>query len=431
MQYINDIDVFFVQNQEFSQDIHLKSYFCTFVLTSKRIVKPQKNMLIPNEFDEIRPYYDEEVPETMTRLLADPVFARVLQRLFVDDTKIQEIRESMLQTRNVESFQWRFMVPFLENIIMSSTQGITVEGLEHLEKDRSYLFISNHRDIVLDSALLNIQMYKFGYNTTEIAMGSNLLIYQWIEDLSRVNRSFIVKRNIPVRQMIESSKLLSAYIRKTVTNNGNSIWISQREGRSKDGLDLTSPALLKMLNMSNKRKFVRGFQELSIVPMAISYEIEPCGNEKVAELLKRQSDPDFQKSERDDLLSMVSGLKSQKGRIQIQFGKPISRGSLKSLSKEGNINDRLKRLADYIDAQVYTNYKLFPNNYIAYDLYYNCNKYIDQYTLEEQKLFIELTHQRLKLVNEDREEAMELWLKMYSTPVYSFEHSSNPLSCEV
>jgi len=379
-------------------------------------------MLVSNEFDEIRPYYDDEVPEIMTRLLADPVFARVLKNLFADDAKIKEIRDSMLQTQNVESFQLRFMVPFLEGILKNSTRGLTIGGLEHLDKDQSYLFISNHRDIVLDSALLNVEMYKFGYKSTEIAIGSNLLVYPWIEDLSRVNRSFIVKRNIPVRQMLAASNLLSGYIRHTITNNGNSIWIAQREGRSKDGLDLTSPALLKMLNMSSNQKFVKGFKELRIVPMSIAYEIEPCGNEKVAELLKRQADPRFHKSEKDDLLSMVSGLKNQKGRIQIQFGAPISGHDLKSLSKEGNINDRLKRLADYIDKQIYTNYRLYPNNYIAYDLYYNCNKYIDQYTTEEQGQFIELTHQRLKLVNEDREEAMQLWLKMYSTPVCSFEN---------
>ena len=379
-------------------------------------------MLVSNEFDEIRPYYDEEVPEIMTRLLADPVFARVLKNLFADEAKIEEIRDAMAQTRNVESFQLGFMVPFLEGILKSSTRGITIGGLEHLEKDQSYLFISNHRDIVLDSALLNVEMYKYGYKSTEIAMGSNLLVYPWIEDLSRVNRSFIVKRNIPTKQMLESSKLLSSYIRQTVTNNGNSIWIAQREGRSKDGLDLTSPALLKMLNMSNDQEFVPGFEELRIVPMSIAYEIEPCGNEKVAELLKRQADPDFHKSEKDDLLSMVSGLKNQKGRIQIQFGAPINSEALKSLPKEGNINDRLKRLADYMDKQIYTNYRLFPNNYIAYDLYYNCNKYVDKYSTDEQRLFIELTHQRLKLVNEDRAEAMELWLKMYSMPVFSFEN---------
>ncbi len=383
-------------------------------------------MLASYDFDEIRPYRDEEVPEIMNRLLVDPVFSRVLKNLFVDESRIQEIREAIVQTSDVESFQRSFMVPFLENIIKTSTSGLTVGGIEFLKQDQSYLFISNHRDIVLDSALLNVEIYRLGFKPTEIAIGSNLLIYQWIEDVSRVNRSFIVKRNIPVRQMLQSSHLLSAYIRHTVTNNGNSIWIAQREGRSKDGLDQTSPALLKMLNMSNKQKFVRGFQELRIVPMAISYEIEPCGNEKVAELLKRQADPDFQKSEKDDLLSMASGLKNQKGRIHIQFGEPIDRNALKRLSKEGIINDRLKRLADYIDYQIYNNYMLYPNNYIAYDLYYNCNKYIDHYTIEDQKSFIELTHQRLKLVNEDREEAMELWLKMYATPVYSFENCRNP-----
>jgi glycerol-3-phosphate O-acyltransferase len=305
-------------------------------------------MLALSDFDEIRPYRDEEVPEIMNRLLVDPVFARVLQNLYNDESKIQEIRKAMVQTTNVESFQRTFMVPFLERIILSSIRELTIGGLENLEKDKSYLYISNHRDIVLDSALLNVEVYKYGFKPTEIAIGSNLLVYPWIEDVSRVNRSFIVKRNIPVRQMLESSHLLSEYIRQTVTTNGNSIWIAQREGRSKDGLDQTSPALLKMLNMSNKRKFVRGFQELSIVPMAISYEIEPCGNEKVAELLKRQADPDFQKSEKDDLLSMVSGLKNQKGRVHIQFGTPIDRSKLKALSKEGNVNDRLKRLADYV-----------------------------------------------------------------------------------
>ena len=284
-------------------------------------------MLAVSDFDEIRPYRDEEVPEIMSRLLVDPVFTRVLHNLFVEETKIQEIRDAMTRTKDVESFQLTFMVPFLERIISSSISQLTIGGLENLEKDKSYLFISNHRDIVLDSALLNVEIYKHGFKPTEIAIGSNLLVYQWIEDVSRVNRSFIVKRNIPVREMLRSSHLLSEYIRQTVITNGNSIWIAQREGRSKDGLDQTSPALLKMLNMSNKRKFVRGFQELSIVPMSISYEIEPCGNEKVAELLKRQADPDFRKTEKDDLLSMVSGLKNQKGRVHIQFGNPINRSA--------------------------------------------------------------------------------------------------------
>lgn len=379
-------------------------------------------MQISQDFDEIRPYRDEEIPDMMNKLLGDPVFSRVLKRMFQDEAKLKEIETAMRLTNTVESFQLQFMVPFFDNIINSSTKGVIIEGLEHLKKDQSYLYISNHRDIVLDSALLNVMMYKYEYKATEIAMGSNLLIYQWIEDLSRVNRSFIVKRNIPVKQMLESSKLLSEYVRYSIKNKTDSIWIAQREGRAKDGFDQTQPSLLKMLNMSNQADFAGGFTDLKIVPMAISYEIEPCGNEKVAELLKRQADLDFQKTEIDDLLSMISGLKNQKGRIQIQFGAPIGKKVLKNLSEEGNMNDSLKRLAEYIDQQIYRNYRLFPNNYIAYDSYYQCNKYNNQYSVEEKASFFELTHQRLKLVNEDRDEALQLWLKMYATPVSNFEN---------
>jgi 1-acyl-sn-glycerol-3-phosphate acyltransferase len=382
-------------------------------------------MQISQDFDEIRPYRDEEIPNMMTKLLEDPVFIRILKKLFQEDIKFREIEEAMRQTSTIESFQVRFMVPFLENIINTSSKGLFIGGLENLEKDQSYLFISNHRDIVLDSALLNVLMYKHGYKATEIAMGSNLLVYQWIEDLSRINRSFIVKRNIPVKQMLESSKILSEYIRDRIRENYDSIWIAQREGRAKDGFDQTQPSLLKMLNMSNKSDFVQGFADLKIVPMAISYEIEPCGNEKVAELLKRQANLDFQKTEIDDILSMASGLKNQKGRIQIQFGAPVVGDLIKDFIGKENTNDQLKKLAEYIDKQIYRNYRLYPNNYIAYDSYFKCNKYSGQYSIEEKEAYFELTHQRLKLVNEDRDEAMELWLKMYATPVVNFEN------CEV
>jgi glycerol-3-phosphate O-acyltransferase len=377
-----------------------------------------------NDFDEIRPYRDAEVAEVMNRLLVDPVFARVLQNLFGEESKINEVKAALAATKTVEAFQLNFSVPFLERIIQSSVTELTIGGLELLNSEQSYLFVSNHRDIILDSAFLNVEIYRNGFKPTEIAIGSNLLVYPWIEDVSRVNRSFIVKRNIPVRQMLESSNLLSEYMRQTIKNNGNSIWIAQREGRSKDGLDQTSPALLKMLNMSNKGSFAEGFNDLAIVPMAISYEIEPCGNEKVAELLKRQADSCFQKTEKDDLLSMVSGLKNHKGRVHIQFSAPIGLDSITALNQNGNINDELKRLAEYIDKQIYQNYRLYPNNYIAYDLHFNCSKYIEKYTQEEKRLFIELTHQRLKLVDEDREEAMSLWLKMYATPVTSLENCS-------
>ncbi len=380
-------------------------------------------MQIRHNFDEIRPYRDEEIPQMMNKLLGDPVFTKVLKKLFHDEIELKKVQEEMANTRTIESFQLKFMVPFLRNIVNTSTDGLFVSGLENLDRNQSYLYISNHRDIVLDSALLNLEMYHYGYKSTQIAMGSNLLIWPWIEDLSRVNRSIIVKRNIPVKQMLESSRQLSEYIRYSIKNNGDSIWIAQREGRAKDGFDQTQPSLLKMLNMSNKKSsFVKGFSDLRIVPMTISYEIEPCGNEKVAELLERQSNHEFRKTEMDDLLSMASGLKNPKGRVQIQFAPPITQKTLEGIDVKGSINENLKNLAEYIDKQIYTNYRLYPNNYIAYDSYFHSSKYLSKYTLEEKESFFDMTHQRLQLINQDKDEAMDLWLKMYATPVLNYEN---------
>ena len=379
-------------------------------------------MHVSHNFDEIRPYRDEEIPQMMSKLLGDPVFNKVLRKLFHDENELQKVQDLMAQTRTIESFQLQFMVPFLQNIINTSTKGLFVSGLEHLDKNQSYLYISNHRDIVLDSALLNLEMYRNGYKSTQIAMGSNLLIWPWIEDISRVNRSIIVKRNIPVKQMLESSRVLSEYVRDSIKNNGPSIWIAQREGRAKDGFDQTQPSLLKMLNMSNKKSLAEGFDELRIVPMAISYEIEPCGNEKVAELLQRQANQDFQKTEMDDLLSMASGLKKEKGRVHIQFSQPIDKKILEEITGKAPVNDRIKKLAEHIDSQIYKSYKLYPNNFIAYDSIFQSSKYINQYTAEEKESFFEMTHQRLQLINQDQKEAMDLWLKMYSTPVLNQEN---------
>jgi len=380
-------------------------------------------MQVLHNFDEIRPYRDDEMPQMMNKILGDPAFAKVLKKLFHNDLAVEKIREDMACTKTIESFQTKFMVPFVQNIIDTSTHGLFISGLENLNKNQSYLYISNHRDIVLDSAFLNFEMYRFGYKPTQIAMGSNLLIWPWIEDIARINRSIIVKRNIPVKQMLESSRQLSEYMRYSIKNNGNSIWIAQREGRAKDGFDQTQPSLLKMLNMSNeKSSYVEGFSELQIVPMAISYEIEPCGNEKVAELLERQSNQDFHKTEMDDLLSMASGLKNQKGQVQIQFAPPISRKTLEEITTNGSVNENLKNLAEYIDRQIYTNYRLYPNNYIAYDFCFKSSKYIDKYTPEQKEAFIEITHQRLQLVNQDKAEALELWLKMYAMPVVNHEN---------
>ena len=378
-------------------------------------------MLSVHNFDEIRPYRNDEFVSVMSRLLDDPQFNSMLRNLNKGEVELENMKAGLRATTSIEVFQDQFIVPVINQILSLSSEGLSMTGLEELDKNQRYLFISNHRDIILDSALLNVEMHASGFSPTEIAIGSNLLIFPWINDLVRINRSFIVKRNIPVKQMLTSSKLLSQYIRHMITCGSDSIWIAQREGRAKDGNDITQPALLKMLNMSNSDGFFEGFRELKIVPMSISYEIEPCGNEKVAELKKRQIDPNFQKTERDDLLSMVSGLKNQKGRIHIQFGRQITDNALLRIAEEPYMNERMRLLAEQVDAEIYKNYKLFPNNFIAYDLYFNSSKFTSEYTEADKEAFLELTHKRLQLVNEDIEDSMLLWLKMYATPVCNYE----------
>jgi 1-acyl-sn-glycerol-3-phosphate acyltransferase len=373
-------------------------------------------------FDDIRPYRNDEFSTVISRLLDDPQFNNILLKsVNQGEDELEQMKAGLRATKTIEVFQDRFIVPVVSNILAQSSKGLSMNGLEELDKNQRYLYISNHRDIILDSALMNVEMHANGFSPTEIAIGSNLLIFPWINDLVRINRSFIVKRNIPVKQMLTASKLLSHYIRQMITKGSDSIWLAQREGRAKDGNDITQPGLLKMLNMSNSAGFHEGFKELKIIPMAISYEIEPCGNEKVAELKKRQTDPNFQKTEKDDLMSMVSGLKNQKGRIHIEFGKQIADEVLHQIAEEPSMNERLRLLAEQIDKEIYRNYKLFPNNYIAFDLYFKTSKFADRYSDSEKEEFIKLTHSRLQLVNEDIEDAMILWLKMYATPVYNYE----------
>jgi 1-acyl-sn-glycerol-3-phosphate acyltransferase len=375
-----------------------------------------------HNFDDIRPYRNDEFVSVMSRLLDDPQFNSIMLRnLNKGEVELEHMKAGLRATKSIEVFQDQFIVPVINQIISASSEGLSMTGLDKLDKNQRYLFISNHRDIILDAALLNVEMHASGFSPTEIAIGSNLLIFPWINDLVRINRSFIVNRNIPVKQMLTSSKLLSQYIRHMITCGNDSIWIAQREGRAKDGNDITQPALLKMLNMSNANGFFEGFRELKIVPMAISYEIEPCGNEKVAELKKRQIDPNFQKTEKDDLLSMVSGLKNQKGHIHIQFGQQIKEEVLLQIAEEPSMNERLRLLAEQLDIEIYKNYKLFPNNYIAYDLYFKTTKFSGEYSEEEKEAYLELTHKRLQLVNEDIEDSMILWLKMYATPVYNYQ----------
>lgn len=372
-------------------------------------------------YDDIRPYEDHEVNHYINVLLKDEVFQEVLQFIFRDEEKMQEAKAMLSRIQSVNELQMTFMLSLVKDwIIAKTTSGVTWSGLDTLDKSKSYLFISNHRDIILDSAILNYIIVSAGMNTTEVAIGNNLLIYDWIEHAVKLNRAFVVKRNLPVRELLQASKKLSQYIRESITKRNRSVWIAQREGRTKDGNDQTQQALLKMLNLSNKKDFVEGFKELQIVPLSISYEREPCGISKVEELYKRESEG-FEKTQKDDLKSMAFGLTRPKGRVHFAFGKPIDT-PLADFAKADNVNESIQQLANYIDKRIYKNYKLWPNNYLAADLLTGKNNHADKVEDATREKFSELLHDLVETIgNGNPERQQELFLQMYANPLMNAE----------
>jgi glycerol-3-phosphate O-acyltransferase len=349
---------------------------------------------------------------------------QVLTFIFRDPAKIEYAKKALSTIHTVKDLQYNFVYHLIEDLILKpSTDGISSSGIENLDKSKSYLFISNHRDIILDSALLNYLIVLEGMNTTEIAIGNNLLIEKWIEIAVKLNRAFVVRRNLPVRELLTASKKLSEYIRRTITQKNNSVWIAQREGRTKDGFDKTQTALLKMLNLSNINEFSQGFKELQIVPISISYEIEPCGPSKVAELYKKSTEG-FEKTPEDDLRSMGHGLINPKGRVHFSFGKPITE-EIELFAQETTIGEQIEKLADHIDQQIYRNFKLWPNNYIAEDLLNNSQQNRDFYTEEQYRKFVNILENAVSEIDGTPDTIRSMFLKMYVNPLLNYRKALN------
>lgn len=372
-------------------------------------------MISESEYDDIRPYYDSEVPEVIERLIKNDDFLKFALQLFPDLSR-EKIEASLSQVKTVDDFQSMFIVPLADNIIKNTTKGISIEGLDKLDKNESYLFISDHRDIILDSALLNILLYRNNFSTTEIAIGSNLLIQPWISDLVKLNKSFVVKRNASVRDMLVNSNQLSSYIGYALNSKKSSVWIAQREGRTKDGDDRTQQSLLKMLQMSGSKTFSEHFKALRIVPVAISYEYEPCDALKSRELFLKETEVGYKKTPKDDLLSMLKGMINEKGRVHFRVGKPISE-MLDVIEEMDDSRDKFKALAELIDYKIHKNFKLWPDNYIAFDILNHTDEYQDHYTDEEKDLFLKHMDKKLGTVDGDRERLKEIFFEIYANPV--------------
>ncbi|MCI4666622.1 MAG: 1-acyl-sn-glycerol-3-phosphate acyltransferase [Bacteroidia bacterium] len=360
-------------------------------------------------FDDIRPYYDYEVQEVFQRLIEKPSFFIMMGVLFPELTKSQIIEDLKNITR-VEQFQAGYIHETLLRILAMSSKGFEVQGIENLKPDQAYLFISNHRDIILDSAFFNVALHDAGLNTTRIAIGDNLMVSNLITDLMKINKAFIVHRSVPRNQLMAYSERLSRYMRHSIINENSSIWIAQRSGRTKDGKDQTHPAVLKMLQISGTEDKVASFKELNIVPLAISYEFEPCDALKAEETHHKAHKLPYTK---DDKRAMLSGIRSSKGRIKISIGRPLD-DKLDSLPSLDNKNDWIKELAKLIDQEIHQLYTLWPSNYIAYDLLHQKDIFASKYTEEEKQSFIELMKKRLSKVNGDPSDLKKRFLGIYA-----------------
>ena len=369
------------------------------------------------KFDDIRPYNDSEVHPALERIVANPLFSNVAQYLFPGQDE-NLFKQLLLSCNTKEDFQVKVMSQIVAKILHSTAKELTFSGLEHFEGGKKHLIVSNHRDIVLDSAIIQLILFKHGVDTTEIAVGDNLITSSFIEDITRSNKMIKVIRSSNPREVYTTSKVLSEYIRYNVSNQTSSVWIAQRNGRTKDGIDVTEQGLLKMFDMSGSGDFVKDFNELSILPTSISYEFEPCDIQKAVEMYvsKRQK---YVKAEGEDLKSILTGIMQPKGNIHIAFNTPVSLEEIQEASQLDK-NEKFKAVCTAMDKRIVAEYKLWGNNYIAYDMINGSNEYAQMYTAEQKAVFEGYMAKQLSAVqlpDVDMDELKEIFLSIYANPV--------------
>lgn len=371
---------------------------------------------LPLSFDEIRPYFDHEVPEVLERLSKKPSFFVLMKYLFPERTG-EEIVERFSHITGVEQFQTEYIRHAIWRMVEETTTDVTIEGLENLEEGTCYLFLSNHRDIILDSAILNILLKKAGRPTTKIAIGDNLLVSGLVTDLMKLNKSFIVHRAVARKDMIAFSRRLSAYIREQITTGKDSIWIAQRNGRTKDGNDQTHTGLLKMLSLTGPERLTDKFRELQIIPMSISYEFDPCDGLKAEELYHLHHDLPYEK---DDKVGMVKGIRGPKGRVHLCLGSPVN-DWLDEMPENRNLNAWLREFADALDRILHRNFRLWPANYIAVDMLEGTPRFSENYSENDMAAFSAHMATALTGLKGDPEKLRKQFLEIYANPVRNSE----------
>lgn len=367
-----------------------------------------------SKFDAIRPYYDAEVNQAIQSGINHPILKAMMQFTFpeVED----EIWKAQLRkTHSIRDFQCNFIYEAIQKVLQKSSDGLTTSGFEKLEPNTSYLFVSNHRDIILDTSLLNIALFDHGLVMTASAIGDNLVKKDFLKSLSRLNRNFVVQRGLQPRELLQSSKLMSEYIEQLLLRENRSVWIAQREGRTKDGNDATHTGVLKMLAMAaGDRNVIDYFKAIKIVPVSISYEYDPTDALKMPQLMAEANNEIYKKTSNEDFNNILGGILGQKKRIHIHIGDLLDEELKQIKIENSNSNKQIQAVTKAIDDSILQSYKLWPTNFIAYDILNQTNRFTDKYSEQEKSLFERRLEMRIDSQNQQMKES---FLAMYANPV--------------
>ena len=373
-----------------------------------------------SEFESISPYTDAEAAEALSKLAEYPLLARVSQQFFPEESP-DFLKNLLKSIKTIDEFQVLVMSKFVRWVLEHTAHNFSYDGISNIDPAKRFLALSNHRDIILDPAITQLVLFNNGIPMTEIAVGDNLITNKTIEYLIRSNRMIKVVRGISARELYLSSQLLSRYIRLNITEQRSSIWLAQRQGRTKNGYDVTEQGLLKMLDMSGKGDFQQNFEELNIIPMSISYEIEPCDILKARELVISRKHK-YVKAEGEDLNSIMVGIMSQKGNIHLNIGNPLTSEEIAAAALCDK-NDRYQMIRHAVDLRVIEGYKLWKNNYIAYDIANHSFRYSDMYDRADAEKFVAYMEHQLDTVEPEvnREDLRRIFLDIYANPVVTKE----------
>lgn len=375
---------------------------------------------LPAEYADIAPYNESQFHEKLANLIEEPGFEHAV-RFVMPGVDYAAFSQELKRVKSQKEFQVKIMGNFLRQLEKATTSGVTSSGLENVDRENAYTYISNHRDIVLDASFLNLVMLRNEYQVTQIAIGNNLLIMPWITDLVKINRSFIVKRDVKRLEALNAARQLSGYIHWAVDEQKESVWIAQREGRAKDSNDKTQESLVKMLSFAGDGDAKENLMEINIVPVSISYEFDPNDYLKAREFLLKKRDPEYKKTQHDDLFSMETGMLGFKGRVHFNIGKCINEDMANC-----NCEDRTasaKEACRLIDNQIHNGYYLYPINYIAFDRLNGTKTFADHYTDEDiastdDYISKQLAKVDVENITEEEQTFMnEMMLTMYANPV--------------